>query len=78
MNTYGAAVVMHIDEILTEAEIHALEHKLTLETGVHAARVSERAQHLVVVNYDPQQACSLNLLGNVKTCGYHAQLVGGI
>lgn len=78
MNTYDAAVVMHIDEIMTESEIHALEYKLAQEQGVRSAHVSERAQHLLVVKYDPQQASSGNLLGSIKTNGYHAQLIGGI
>ncbi len=78
MNTHNAAVVMHINEILSEHEIRALEHKLTQEQGVHSAYISERAQHLLVVKYDPEHASSLNLLGNLTTNGYHAQLIGGI
>jgi hypothetical protein len=78
MNTYDAAVVLHIDEILSADEIHTLEHKLAREEGVRSALVSERAQHLMVVKYDPQSATSFNLLGNLKTNGYHAQLIGGI
>jgi cation transport ATPase len=79
MNTYNAAaVVMHIDEMLSNSEIKALEHKLAQARGVQSAQVSERAQHLLVVKYDPQHASSFNLLNNIKTSGYHAQLIGGI
>lgn len=78
MNACGTTVVMHIDEIMTESEIRSLESKLAQEHGVHSARVSERAQHLLVVEYDPQRSSSFNLLGNLKTHGYHAQLIGGI
>lgn len=79
MNTYdAAAVVLHIDEMLSAGEINALEHKLSQTKGVQSAQVSERAQHLLVVKYDPQHASSFNLLRNITTSGYHAQLIGGI
>jgi hypothetical protein len=79
MNTYDAtAVVIHIDEMLSNSEINVLEHRLVQSRGVQSAQISERAQHLLVVKYDPQHASSVNLLNHIKTSGYHAQLIGGI
>jgi primosomal protein N' len=67
MNTYNAAaVVLHIDEILSSSEMRALERKLIQARGVQSAQVSERTQHLLVVKYDPQHASSFNLLNNIS------------
>jgi cell division protein FtsX len=78
METNNVAVVMHINETLSADEIQSLENNLTNEEGVNTVRISERASHLLLVNYDPRQATALSLLGSIKTFGLNAQLIGGI
>jgi hypothetical protein len=76
MNQYDVAVVMHIDEELSDSEIHQLEHDLSFSPGIRSACINERTRHLMVVDYDPQQAYSCDILNTVRHRGYHAELIG--
>ncbi len=76
MNRYNVAVVMHIDEELSDTEIHKLEHDLSQTQGVCSACVNERTRHLMVVDYDPEVAYSRDILNSVTYQGYHAELIG--
>lgn len=76
MNNYDdVAVVMHIDENLSDHEIHDLEHELFFTPGVRSVCVNERARHLMVVDYNPYQVASRTLLSTVRHQGYHAELI---
>jgi S-ribosylhomocysteine lyase LuxS involved in autoinducer biosynthesis len=76
MNNYDVAVVMHIDENLSDSEIHTLEHDLSFTPGVLSACVNERTRHLMVIDYDPEKIYSRAILDNVQHQGYHAELIG--
>lgn len=76
MNEYDVAVVMHIDEELSDTEIHTLEHDLCFAPGIRSACVNERTRHLMVEDYDPQQVYSRDILNTVQRRGYHAELIG--
>jgi hypothetical protein len=76
MNKYDVAVVMHIDEELSDVEIHTLEYDLSLSPGILSACMNERTRHLMVVDYDPEQAYSYDILNTVRDRGYHAALIG--
>lgn len=76
MTHHDVAVVMHIDEELSDDQIHNLEEDLSNRPGVMSACVHERARHLMVIDYDPEVAPSSALLANVQRKGLHAELIG--
>lgn len=69
-------VVIHIDEDLSDREIHELEHDLGGLDGVYSACVHERARHLMLVDFDPGDVRSGMLLHEVQAHGVHAELIG--
>lgn len=78
MITFNANIVVHIDEELNEDQILDMERRLALHRGVESACVPTRARHLMIIDYDPRQTSSTDLLHNIQNRGVHAALVGGI
>ncbi|MGV6857629.1 MAG: heavy-metal-associated domain-containing protein [bacterium] len=78
MTAYNAAAVVHINENLSDQQIHELEYHLAQERGITAACVNDRARHLMVVDYDAESIAAKNVLNDVQASGYHAELIGGI
>ena len=76
MNVYNANIVIHIKESLSSDEIHAMERNVSFDRGVTSACVHERTPHLMVVDYDPRETHSKELLYRVRNRGVHAELVG--
>ena len=76
MNTEQVNLVVHIDEEMSDAEIEMLERGLAQQPGVTAACVNDRHRHLMVVDYDPEDASSMAILSGVQQRGYHAELIG--
>ena len=73
---YQSDIVIHIDEELDDARIHELERDLSMRAGVVSACVHEDRRHLMVVDYDPQDVRSADLLSHVRARGLHAELIG--
>mgnify|MGYP001554146028 FL=1 len=69
-------VLIHIDEDLTDDAIHGIEEDLAMMDGVYSACVSERARHLMLVDYDPEDIRAGRLLSEVEAHGVHAELIG--
>lgn len=78
MFTYDANVVVHVDEKLTDEQIHDMEKQLSGVTGVTSACVNERTPHLFVIDYDPRSTHTGQLLQEVKSRHLSAQLIGGV
>ena len=78
MHTYGANVVIHVDEDLSDSDIIYMEQNLSAVDGVVSACVHERARHLWVIDYDPRQINSRELLHRIQDSGVQAELVGGV
>ena len=78
MNSYNANVVIHVDEDLSDERIHMLEHELAGVPGIVSSCVHERARHLWVIDYDPRQVRSAEVLNRIQRTGLHAELIGGI
>ncbi len=78
MNSYNANVVVHIDENLSGEQIEEMEKRLSMEAGVRSACVHDRTPHLMVIDYDPREVGSSQLLRSFHNSGLHAELVGGI
>ncbi|MCF6190114.1 MAG: heavy-metal-associated domain-containing protein [Cocleimonas sp.] len=75
MNT---GVVVHINEELDSDHQEQLSQKVGSLNGVYSADVQEKRPHLMIVDYDPNQTKSLDVLSGVNSSGVHAQLVGWI
>ena len=69
-------VVIHIDEDLDDLHIRDLEIDLAGVDGVYSACVHERARHLMLVDYDPEDVKAHDLLSRVAAHGVHAELIG--
>lgn len=78
MSTHNTVVIVHIDETLTDEEIQNVEREISAGDGVQAACMHVRTRHLMVVDYDAERIKSIQLLGQVKSQGLHAELIGGI
>ena len=78
MNSFNANVVIHIDEELSDEKIQSLEHELAGVPGIVSSCVHERTRHLWVVDYDPRETHSAEVLNRIKNTGLHAELIGGI
>lgn len=76
MQLNSTDVVIHIDEDLSDDAIHDLEKDLSQVDGVYSACVNERARHLMLVDYDPDDTASGFLLAEVEAHGVHAELIG--
>ena len=76
MYQHRTDVVIHIDEDLTDSEIHDLERDVGVMDGVYSACVNERARHLMLVDFDPDDVRAGVLLRQVQAHGVHAELIG--
>ena len=76
MHEHRANVVIHVDEALTIGRMQELERSLGAEEGVISACVSDRATHLMVVDFDADAVSAAELLHRVELEGVHAELIG--
>lgn len=76
MQRYCSDVVIHIDEVLRDEDIHQLERDVCFIPGVYCACVNDRARHLMLVDYDPEDIQATDLLHMVRQRGVGAALVG--
>ena len=76
MYEHRSDVVIHIDENLDDGDIRDLELDLAGLDGVYSACVHERARHLMLVDYDPEDVKAQELLTRVSAHGVHAELIG--
>jgi hypothetical protein len=76
MSEHRTDVVIHIDEDLQDEKIYAIERDLSSQAGVFSACVNDRARHLMLVDYDPEDVQAVDLLGRVRRHGVGAELVG--
>ena len=76
MHRYCSDVVIHIDEELPDDDIYAIERHLGDVPGVYSACVNDRARHLLLVDYDPEDVHASDLLSMVREHGVGAELIG--
>lgn len=78
MSHASVEIIVHIDEALTEDHLQQLEHSLSGNYGIEKVRINSARQHLMLVDYHPENVNTLQVLDYVKSKGVHAELVGGI
>ena len=76
MSTTMLDVTLHIDEETSHNEREDLRDIFLSKKGVMTADCRDERPHLMIVGYDPQDVTSMELLATVKSCGYHAELIG--
>ena len=76
MGRHTTDIVIHLDEELADEDIHELERDLSCIAGVYCACVNDRARHLMLVDYDPEDVRASELLNVVRQHGIGAELVG--
>ena len=78
MQSSGANTVVHVADELSDNDISDMQQNLSGVDGVVSACVHERTRHLWVIDYDPRQVGSEQLLRRIRHNGLHAELIGGI
>lgn len=71
-------LVVHVDDTLGEERRTDIEKALESAHGVRWARFNERRPHLMVVEYDPRETSSIEVLGQVNRQSVHAELIGPV
>jgi hypothetical protein len=78
MIRFDANAVVHINESLSDDQIHNIEKTLSSVRGIVSACTHNKTPHLMVVDYDPQTIHARELLSHLQRSGVHASLIGGI
>ena len=74
----STGVIVHIDENLDSGNREQLLQKIEGLDGVLSADLQDKRPHLMIVDYNPKQTKSLDVLSGVQDSGVHAQLVGWV
>ena len=69
-------IVVHVDDVLGEAEQTELVNDLTRHGGVEEAHFTPGRAHLLVIDYDRDQITAQDVLEQVKRDNLRAELVG--
>ena len=78
MSRRSIEVVVHIDESLSQPDIADLESSLSEDHGIEKVHINPTRQHLMLIDFSPEDVNSLQVLDYVKNKGVHAELIGGI
>ncbi len=78
MRSYDTNVVIHVAEELNDDQIYGIQQELAGVSGLVSACVHERTRHLWIIDYDPRQVRSGQLLQHIRDNGLHAELIGGV
>lgn len=69
-------VMLHIDSETDHEEREYLRDMILKQNGVDAAAYHDEKPHLMVIEYDPDEITSQQLLNIILKRGIHAELVG--
>ena len=78
MSQESVEIVVHIDETLDDKNLSQLEESLCQDFGIECVRIHPNRQHLMLVDYLPDNVDTMQVLNYVKNKGVNAELVGGI
>lgn len=73
---YDDDIVIHLQQALEDDAIHGLLRETSDENGILAACVSDRARHLMVVDFDAKETTPSAILRSVRQRGHRAAMVG--
>ncbi len=69
-------ILIHIDQTLSDTEIDQLLRDTSCAPGVVGACVSDRARHLMVVDFDGDETRPSRILHSVRQRGLGAEMIG--
>lgn len=69
-------VVVHVDESIDKSTRTAMEDRVRGLEGVVSVGQHDEKPHLMVVEYNPDQTSSGDILALVRGQGVHAEIVG--
>ncbi len=78
MSRRNIEIVIHIDESLSTPDISDLEKSLCEDHGIEKVHINPTRQHLMLIDFSPEDVNSSQVLDYVKNKGVHAELIGGI
>lgn len=78
MSRRNIEVIVHIDETLSIPDITDLENSLSADHGIEKVHINRTRQHLMLIDFSPENVTSVEVLNYVKNKGVHAELIGGI
>ena len=76
--SHKVGLVVHIDDHLGDERRGHIEQAIRSTSGVSTAHFTDNRPHLMVVEYDPAQVSSTDILHNVNNQSVHAELIGPI
>lgn len=76
MPAANSDVVVHVARPLGPGERERMEQSLAAAPGIRSVRASERAEQLVLVDFDPRAISALGVLRCFRALGLDARLVG--
>jgi hypothetical protein len=71
-------IIVHVDEILEEAQRNELVTSLVEQGGIHSAEFCPLRYHLMLVQYNRELMTSQDVLGRVTSRNIHAELIGPV
>jgi hypothetical protein len=78
MSRRNVEIVVHIDESLSTPDLADLESSLCEDYGIEKVHINPTRQHLMLIDFSPEDVNSMEVLAYVKNKGVHAELIGGI
>ncbi|MEJ2612639.1 MAG: ATP-binding protein [Candidatus Thiodiazotropha sp.] len=76
MNIDLADVTLHVDETLDAQGLMDIENSFRNREGVISVHVEQKRPHLFILEYNPANVNSKDLLTITKYKGLHAELIG--
>ena len=71
-------IVVHVDDVLDEAQQAGLINDLQKHGGVEEAHFTPGRAHLLVIDYDRDQLSAQDVLENVRRDHLRAELIGPV
>jgi hypothetical protein len=71
-------LVVHVDDMLGEQRRLDIETAVESAKGIRWAHFTDGRPHLMVVEYDPDETSSMEILQQVNRQSVHAELVGPV
>ena len=76
MSDQRSNVMIHVDETLDDDRLNEISRVVGQHDGVYSACFSDKARHLMAIDYDPDKMKSSDVLQWVQSQGVHAELFG--
>lgn len=76
MDIHLADVTLHVDQSLSPEELERLESVIRQKEGVISVHINPQKSHLILVEYNPKNMRSKELIDILHNQGLHGELIG--